>query len=92
MKNDFKPLVDHAFTLRADWGAVNCKVLAAEPNKTLSYRWAAYGLESIVTWTLSRRAQGPLCAWSSWGSAASPCHEAKGGWRKFLAALEQVLA
>jgi len=37
MKNDFMPAVDHRFTLRADWGAVDCRVLAIEPNKTLSY-------------------------------------------------------
>ncbi|MDQ6933594.1 MAG: SRPBCC domain-containing protein, partial [Candidatus Eremiobacteraeota bacterium] len=53
MKNDFKPVVDHRFSLRADWGVVDCQVLAVEPNKTLSYTWAAYGLESLVTWTLS---------------------------------------
>src|SRR6201987_407609 len=46
MKNDFKPAVDHRFNLRADWGAVDCQVLAIEPQKTLSYTWAAYGLES----------------------------------------------
>jgi uncharacterized protein YndB with AHSA1/START domain len=37
MKNDFKPVADHRFNLRADWGAVDCQVLAVEPNKTLSY-------------------------------------------------------
>ena len=42
MKNDFKPVVDHRFDLRADWGAVDCQVMAVEPNKTLSYTWAAY--------------------------------------------------
>jgi len=36
VKNDFKPVVDHRFTLRADWGAVDCQVIALEPNKTLS--------------------------------------------------------
>ncbi|HUI94992.1 MAG TPA: SRPBCC domain-containing protein, partial [Xanthobacteraceae bacterium] len=46
MKNDFKPAIDHRFKLTADWGAVDCRVLAVEPNKTLSYTWAAYGLES----------------------------------------------
>ena len=25
MKNDFKPVVDHRFSLRADWGAVDLK-------------------------------------------------------------------
>ena len=33
MKNDFKPVVDHRFNLRADWGVVDCQVLAVEPNK-----------------------------------------------------------
>ena len=53
MKNDFKPVVGHRFKFRADWGAVDCQVLAVEPNRTLSYTWAAYGLESVVTWTLT---------------------------------------
>ena len=65
MKNDFKPVVGHRFDLRADWGAVDCRVLEVEPNKTLSYTWAAYGLESVVTWVLPRRARGLTCAWSS---------------------------
>ena len=58
MKNDFKPVVGHRFNLRADWGAVDCQVLAVEPNKTLSYTWAAYGLESVVTWTLTPTSTG----------------------------------
>ena len=58
MKNDFKAVVDHRFNLRADWGAVDCQVMAVEPNKTLSYTWAAYGLESVVTWTLNPSSTG----------------------------------
>ena len=73
MKNDFKPVVDHRFNLRADWGAVDCQVLAVEPNKTLSYTWAAYGLESIVTWTLPLRTRAPTCAWSSRASGRISC-------------------
>ena len=66
MKNDFKPVVDYRFNLRADWGAVDCQVLAVEPEKTLSYTWAAYDLKSVVTLGLSLlRARGPTCAWSS---------------------------
>ena len=59
-KNDFKPVVGHRFNLRADWGAVDCRVLAVEPNKTVAYTWAAYGLETVVTWTLAQRARGSL--------------------------------
>src|SRR5437899_9199442 len=39
-------------------GAVDCRVMAVEPNKTLSYTWAAYGLESVVTWTLTPTSTG----------------------------------
>jgi uncharacterized protein YndB with AHSA1/START domain len=53
MKNDFKPVADHRFNLRGDWGTVDCQVRAIEPNKMLSYTWDALGLKSIVTWTLT---------------------------------------
>ena len=71
MKNDFTPVVGHRFDFRADWGSVACQVLAVEPNKTLSYTWnfahddAAYNLKSVVTFTLTRQAREPACAWSS---------------------------
>lgn len=58
MKNDFKPVVGHRFDLRADWGVVDCQVLAVESNKTLSYTWDAYGLKSVVTWTLTPTSTG----------------------------------
>ncbi|MGH6679303.1 MAG: SRPBCC family protein [Bradyrhizobium sp.] len=58
MTNDFKPVVDHRFNLRGDWGAVDCQVLALEPNKSLSYTWAALGLESVVRWTLTPTSTG----------------------------------
>jgi uncharacterized protein YndB with AHSA1/START domain len=58
MKNNFKPVADHRFNLRADGGAVDCQILAVEPNKKLSYTWAAYGLESVVTWTLAPTSTG----------------------------------
>jgi uncharacterized protein YndB with AHSA1/START domain len=95
MKNDFKPVVDHAFTLRADWGAVDCKVLAVEPDKTLSYTWAAYGLESIVTWTLTPTSAGTRLRMEQSGFRPDQpqyYEGAKGGWQRFFAALEQVLA
>ena len=58
MKNDFRPVVDHRFNLRADWGSVDCQVMTVEPNRTLSYTWAAMGLESVVTWTLTPTGTG----------------------------------
>jgi uncharacterized protein YndB with AHSA1/START domain len=95
MKNDFKPVMDHRFNLCADWGAVDCQVVAVEPDKTLSYTWAAYGLESVVTWTLTPTRAGTRLRMEQSGFRPDQ-HQAylgaKGGWRKFLAALEQVLA
>jgi len=63
MKTDFKPAAGQKFTLRGDWGAVDCQVLEIEPIKALSYSWAAHGLESVVNWTLtptSKGASGPI--------------------------------
>jgi len=95
MKNDFKPIVDHRFNLRADWGAVDCQVLAIEPNRTLSYTWAAYGLESVVTWTLTAAGTGTHLRMEQSGfrpDQKQAYQGAKGGWQRFFAALEQVLA
>ena len=95
MKNDFKPEPGHPFTLRGDWGAVECRVQAAEPNKTLSYSWDAMGLESVVTWTLTPTGTGTHLRMEQ--SGFRPDQErayqgAKYGWQKFFASLEQVLA
>ncbi len=95
MKNDFQPVVDHRFNFRADWGAVECRVVAVEPNKVLSYTWAAYGLESVVTWTLTPTSTGTSLRMEQ--SGFRPDQEqayqgAIGGWQRFFAALEQVLA
>jgi uncharacterized protein YndB with AHSA1/START domain len=95
MKNDFKPLLDHRFNLRADWGAVDCQVLTIEPNKTLTYTWAAYGLESVVTWTLTPTSTGTQLRMEQSGfrpDQTQAYHGAKHGWQKLFAALEQVLA
>jgi uncharacterized protein YndB with AHSA1/START domain len=95
MKNDFKPVVDHRFKLSADWGAVDCQVLAVEPNRTLSYTWAAYGLESVVTWTLTPTSAGTHLRMEHSGfrpDQQQAYQGAKGGWQQFLAALEKVVA
>jgi uncharacterized protein YndB with AHSA1/START domain len=95
MQNDFKPLVDHRFNLRADWGAVDCQVLAVEPNKRLSYTWAAYGLESVVTWTLTPTSTGTHLRMEQSGFRPDQQQAYQGaryGWQQFFANLEQVLA
>jgi uncharacterized protein YndB with AHSA1/START domain len=95
MKNDFQPVVDHRFNLRGDWGAVDCRVLEVQPNRSLSYTWEAFGLESVVTWTLAPAGNGTRLRMEQ--SGFRPDQEqayqgAKGGWQRFFAALEQLLA
>ena len=95
MKNDFKPVVGHRFNLRADWGIVDCQVLAVEPDRTLSYTWAAYGLESVVTWTLTPTSTATHLGMEQSGFRPDQpqyYQGAEGGWQQFFAALEQVLA
>jgi uncharacterized protein YndB with AHSA1/START domain len=95
MKNDFKPVVDHRFNLRADWGVVECQVLAVEPNKTLSHTWGVFDLQSVVTWTLTPTSTGTHLRVEQSGFRPDQqqyYQGAKGGWPRFFAALEQVLA
>lgn len=95
MQNDFKPRVDHRFTLRGDWGSVDCQVLELEPNKTLAYTWSAMGLESVVTWTLTPSPTGTHLRMEQSGfrpDQNQAFNGAKFGWHKFFAKLEQVLA
>jgi uncharacterized protein YndB with AHSA1/START domain len=95
MKNDFKLVVGHRFNLRADWGAVDCQVMVVEPNKTLSYTWGAYGLGSVVTWTLTPTSTGTRLRMEQSGfrpDQQQAYQGAKAGWPRFFAALEQVLA
>jgi uncharacterized protein YndB with AHSA1/START domain len=94
MKNDFQPVVGHRFNFRADWGTVDGKVLAVEPNKTLSYTWAVFGQESVVTWSLSPTSTGThvRVEHAGFGPNQEQAYQgAQGGWRRFFAALEKVL-
>jgi uncharacterized protein YndB with AHSA1/START domain len=94
MKNDFTPVVGHRFDFRADWGSVECRVLAVEPNQTLSYTWGAYGLASVVTWTLTPTSTGTHLRMEQSGfrpDQQQAYQGAKAGWPQFFAALEQLL-
>jgi uncharacterized protein YndB with AHSA1/START domain len=95
MQNDFKSAVGHRFRLSADWGAVDCEVLTLEPNRTLSYSWAAHGLESVVTWTLTPAAAGTHLRMEQTGFKPDQDKAYQGaqyGWPRFFANLQQVLA
>jgi uncharacterized protein YndB with AHSA1/START domain len=95
MKNDFAPVRDHTFTLSAEWGSVACTVREVEPDRSLSYTWDAYGLESVVTWTLTPGARGTLLRMEQVGfrpDQQQAYQGAKFGWQKFFGNLEQLLA
>jgi len=95
MKNDFAAVEGHGFTLRGDWGSVDCRVLSVEPNKTLSYTWDAMGLESVVTWTLTPKGTGTHLRMEQMGFKPDQQQAFQGaqyGWQKFFGSLEQVLA
>jgi len=100
MKNDFKPVVGHRFNFRKSPQpdlniVVDCQVLIVEPNKTLSYTWEAYDLKGVVTWTLTPTGTGTHLRMEQSGFRPDQKRAyggAKGGWRQFLASLEQVLA
>jgi len=94
MKNDFKPVVDHHFSFRADWGAVECQVLEVEPHKTLSYTWDGLGLQSVVTWTLIPTSTGTQLRMEQTGflpDQKQAYFGAKAGWPRFFTALEKLL-
>ena len=94
MKNDFEPVADHKFTLRGDWGSVDCQVIKIQPHTTLSYSWAAHGLESVVTWTLTATSKGTKLRMEQTGfrpEQEQAYRGAKMGRGNFFAKLEQVL-
>ena len=94
MNNDFKPVVGQQFSLKADWGAVHCRVLTVEPQRTLSYSWDTKDLASTVTWTLVPTGSGTRLRMEQTGFRTDQepyFRGATAGWPRFLAALEQVL-
>jgi uncharacterized protein YndB with AHSA1/START domain len=102
MKNDFAPVVGHSFKLRGEWGGtLDCEVLTVEPNKTLSYTWdfanpdPAYGLKSIVTFTITPIAVGAHLRMEQVGFRPDQKQAfggAHAGWKAFFDKLEQVAA
>lgn len=100
MKNDFQPLVGHSFHLRMDpmphWnGVIECRVIAVDAPRTLSYSWGALGLETVVTFTLTPTDGGTHLRMEQSGfrhDQEANYKGAKYGWQKFIGGLEQVVA
>ena len=99
MKNDFKPVEGHKFNLsRQPTPEVNvvidCEVLTVEENKTLSYRWSAYGTDTVVTFTLTPTGAGTMLRVEQDGFGPDQKAAYKGAmasWPHFLAALDELL-
>ena len=99
MKTDFKPVPGHRFTLsrtpKPEMNiVVDCEVLEVEPNHTLSYTWDAFGLESVVTFTLTPTETGTRLRVEQSGFRPDQKAAFKGAnasWPHFLAALEDVI-
>jgi uncharacterized protein YndB with AHSA1/START domain len=95
MQNDFQPTLGHQFKLSGDWGAVDCQVQTLEPNRTLAYSWSAFGLESVVTWTLTPAGNGTHLRMEQAGFRTDQeqfYEGAQASWPQFVSALEQVVA
>lgn len=100
LESDFKPVVGHTFNFRnppmPQWdGLVHGEVLTVEPPQRLAYRWAALGLDSVVTWTLTPTEGGTHLRMEQAGFA--PEHGqayagAKAGWNHRLDTLSGLLA
>jgi uncharacterized protein YndB with AHSA1/START domain len=99
MKNDFKPTAGHKFTLSRQPSpdinvVIDCEVITVEPNKTLSYRWSAYGTDTVVTFTLTPTADGTMLRVEQDGFGPDQKAAYKGAmasWPHFLASLEELL-
>lgn len=94
MQTDFEPAIDHRFSFRAEWGAVDCQVLDVQPHRTLSYTWGDTRLKSVVTWTLTPTDTGTRLLMEQTGFRHDQPRYFEGataGWPKFIDRLEQML-
>lgn len=58
---DIQPHVGHRFELdMGRWGKQQCEVLAVEPERLLSIRFAAGQLDTTITWQLTAEGTGTL--------------------------------
>ena len=95
LKSDFAPVVGRDFRFTQDWGAIDCRVTEVEPETSLAYTWAAFGLESTVTWTLTPVGSGTKLRMEQVGfrrDQEEAYRGARAAWTGYLRELEAVLA
>lgn len=95
LKSDFAPEVGRAFRFTQEWGSIDCRVTEVKPETSLAYTWAAFGLESTVTWTLTPVAAGTLLRMEQVGfrrDQEEAYRGARAAWTGYFKALEGVVA
>lgn len=96
MKNDFNtPTVGQKFSFKEDWGSIDCEVIEVEAGKTLSYKWSAFGLDSVVIFTLTETPAGTRLRVEQEGFPMDQHQAFRGAqmaWPGYLANLEAVVA
>ncbi|WP_242338828.1 MULTISPECIES: SRPBCC domain-containing protein [unclassified Anaeromyxobacter] len=95
---DVRPVVGHRFTLdMGQFGKQPCEVIAVEPERLFSYRFATGSLDTTITWRLSAEAGGTRLSLTHEGfDLDSPMGRAawegmKGGWPAVLERLGSAL-
>lgn len=95
LQSDFAPVVGRDFKFTQEWGAIDCRVTEVEPERSLAYTWAAFGLESTVTWTLTPTGQGTRLRMEQVGFRRDQEEAFRGGraaWTGYFGQLEGVVA
>lgn len=95
LKSDFAPEVGRAFRFTQEWGAIDCTVTEVEPETSLAYTWAAFGLVSTVTWTLTPVGSGTLLRMEQVGfrrDQEEAYRGARAAWTGYLKGLEAVVS
>lgn len=96
---EVKPVVGHRFTLdMGQWGQQPCEVLAAEPERLLSYTFAPGTLDTVITWRLEPEGEGTRLSFEQRGfDLDSPLGRAAyegmgGGWPAIVKSIGTVLS
>jgi uncharacterized protein YndB with AHSA1/START domain len=95
LQSDFAPVVGRDFKFTQEWGAIDCRVTEVEPERSLAYTWAAFGLESTVTWTLTPAGQGTRLRMEQVGfrrDQEEAFRGARAAWTGYFGQLEGVVA
>jgi uncharacterized protein YndB with AHSA1/START domain len=99
LSNNFVPELGREFQFKNEpvggWdGVIDCKVLALDPLRRLTYSWRAFGHESTVEFTLSPTDGGTRLRMEHSGFRANQeaaYQGAQHGWRRFIRNLERLL-